>query len=280
MRGVRLALWVSVMGMALAVGASASFADTVELNDGTVHKGKVVADSKDVVGFKTEAGKLLMIKKADIKELKKGPVTITEPREKKEEVTPEEPKGKEGPQPSPEKKPEKPAKITVDVLKARKVPFDFVETPLKDVLEHLTKVSAIPISLDEKLPAEDRRVTLKATEQDLATSLRWICKLVALQYLVTPDRVIVTSAERAIQFQEKVRRVYNVAKLVSNMNPDVLVPNIQGSVPGPWGKEYGTSMTLRGNTLVVVHTEEVQEKVKDAITMFTNTIERQKGKGR
>ncbi len=152
MRGMRLVLWVPVMGMALTLGGSAALADTVELNDGIVHRGKVVADSPGVVGFKTEAGKFLMIKKADIKELQKDPVAPAVPKEKEKEAAAQNSVEKEEPKPQTDWRKEYEKKLE------RKEMCDFVDTPLRDFARWFGGVAEVSVVVDPL--CIDRKVTV------------------------------------------------------------------------------------------------------------------------
>ena len=75
-RRLNVVLLVACVGW---MAALAVHGDRVVLNDGTTYSGKKTADTPDIIGFKTDKGKFIVIKKADIKEYVKGEIAAPPP---------------------------------------------------------------------------------------------------------------------------------------------------------------------------------------------------------
>ncbi|NQT88609.1 hypothetical protein HQ560_17720 [bacterium] len=104
----------------------------------------------------------------------------------------------------------------------RKVSFDFVETPLQDVLSFLSHLTDTTIVLDAE-PLADLRpiVTLRVNEMRFEAALSWICKLNGLKYGLRDEAIFISSPDR---FGGKtVLRMYDVSDLTLD------IPNFAGN---------------------------------------------------
>jgi len=77
----------------------------------------------------------------------------------------------------------------------KKVSFDFVETPLNEVLAFLRSVGSLNLVVDPAVAKKNPAVTLKVADMELANCLRWICKLVDVEYAVANGTVGVGGAD-------------------------------------------------------------------------------------
>ena len=95
----------------------------------------------------------------------------------------------------------------------QKVSFDFVDTPLEDVVQFLRHLTDMTIVLDPKaLEGKDKNtVTLKVTEMELDKALEWILKLVDLKYTLKDNAVFIT--EPANAQGDAIRQLYDVTDL-------------------------------------------------------------------
>jgi len=85
-------------------------------------------------------------------------------------------------------------------LKAKldqKVSFDFVETPLADVVTFLTTITNATIILDNKSleNLQHNEVTLRVNDMKLSTALEWILKLVNLEYALKEGAIYIGTAD-------------------------------------------------------------------------------------
>jgi hypothetical protein len=102
----------------------------------------------------------------------------------------------------------------------KKVTFDFVETPLQDVVNFLSSLVDVTIVLDTPAVKDAPNVTLRVNEMRLQSALNWILKLVALKYTLKDEAVFISKAEN---IQEKpVLRMYDVTDLTID------IKNFQG----------------------------------------------------
>lgn len=165
---------------------------------------------------------------------------------------------------------------TRKALESKRVSFDFVETPLPDVLSFLTQITGVSFTLDARRVPEPWPISLRMNDVSLRSAAAWICRLAGLDYVVGDGAVIVTTPEGVYQLDEKRLRVYDVAMLVrpaiNLKNPRKKRKRESGKdladlvrrtiVPTKWGKAYGTSVGYRAGLLTVVHIERVQRQVK------------------
>jgi hypothetical protein len=104
----------------------------------------------------------------------------------------------------------------------RKVSFDFIETPLGDVLGFLSQLVDETIVLDtEAVRDEHPTVTLRVSDMRLGTALGWICKLTGLKYGLRDEAVFVSTSDRF--GDQVVLRMYDVTDLTLD------IPNFKGN---------------------------------------------------
>ncbi len=102
----------------------------------------------------------------------------------------------------------------------KKVTFDFVETPLQDVVNFLSSLVDVTIVLDTAATKDAPPVTLRVNEMRLQSALNWILKLVALKYTLKDEAIFISKAE-AIQ-ERAILRMYDVTDLT------IEIKNFQG----------------------------------------------------
>ncbi len=102
----------------------------------------------------------------------------------------------------------------------KKVTFDFVETPLQDVVNFLSSLVDVTIVLDTVAVKDAPNVTLRVNEMRLQSALNWILKLVALKFTLKDEAIFISKAE-AIQ-EKPVLRMYDVTDLTID------IKNFQG----------------------------------------------------
>ena len=83
---------------------------------------------------------------------------------------------------------------------ATPVSFDFIDTPLEDVLHFLGRLLDMVIVLDPKdLAAQDSpEVTIKVSDMTAKESINWVCKMFDLRYTQVDDVLFITSDARAL----------------------------------------------------------------------------------
>ena len=93
---------------------------------------------------------------------------------------------------------------------AKKIRFDFVETPLRDVLAFTASLTDLSIVLDgEAIRDEAPTVTLRVSDMRLDQALRWVCRLVGMAHTWRDGALFVTKAqwlEGARRHDELLRR--------------------------------------------------------------------------
>jgi len=102
----------------------------------------------------------------------------------------------------------------------KKVTFDFVETPLPDVVNFLSSLVDVTIVLDTPAVKDAPNVTLRVNEMRLQSALNWILKLVALKYTLKDEAIFISKAEAIME--RPVLRMYDVTDLTID------IKNFQG----------------------------------------------------
>lgn len=103
----------------------------------------------------------------------------------------------------------------------KKIAFDFVETPLADVVTFISSLVDVTIVLDhEALKDENKTVTLKVSDMRLEAALNWVLRLVGLKYTLKDEAIFVSKPERI--YDKPVMRMYDVTDLTID------IKNFQG----------------------------------------------------
>jgi|GEM_PF-4284964 len=156
------------------------------------------------------------------------------------------------------------------------ISFGFVKTPLPEAVALVREKTGANIMLDKEGLPEDGEITLEVKDIKLLRALDWISAQAGLMYVTRGDgSVLLATAERMLQLEERVTRLYDVGDLLDPpkderqshiITPESLVAFIKLDVaPTTWREEYGTSITCRNQKLTVVHIEKVQEQVRRSL---------------
>ena len=131
----------------------------------------------------------------------------------------------------------------VEGLKAtleRKISFDFVETPLRDVVSFLQQITNATIILDENVVDQlaNPEITLKVADMKLNIALDWIVEAVDLEYALR-DEAIFISNEQAVGGDAKLK-LYDVTDVTLEIkdfpgNLQMLRDRVGTSVGGSGG---------------------------------------------
>ena len=90
------------------------------------------------------------------------------------------------------------------------VSFDFVETPLQDVLSFLGSLADVTIVLDtEAVKDTNPTVTLRVNQMQLERALQWVCKLTGLRYGLRDEAVFISNRFH----QQPELRMYDVSDI-------------------------------------------------------------------
>ena len=102
--------------------------------------------------------------------------------------------GEEGPRPEPrEGREQDPEQKIKDILRTKKVTFDFVETPLADVMNFMQALLGVNMVVDPGLNKQ-ATVTLRANEMPVGQALQWIARLAGAKVDVRDGAVVVEPA--------------------------------------------------------------------------------------
>ena len=103
----------------------------------------------------------------------------------------------------------------------KKITFDFVETPLQDVIAFISQLADVTIVLDtEAVKDEPHSVTLRVNDMRLQSALNWVLKLVGLKYTLKDEAIFISKSERI--HDRPVLRMYDVTDLTID------IKNFQG----------------------------------------------------
>ena len=97
-------------------------------------------------------------------------------------------------------------------LATEKISFDFVETPLADVLGFISSLTDVTIVLDQdSVRADPPSVTLRVNDMTLERAMNWICKLAGLKYALKNEAIFVARPDKL--GDEVALRMYDVSDL-------------------------------------------------------------------
>jgi len=166
---------------------------TVTGREGGTESGILFSIGKDHITLR-DGAKLRSIPIAQIKTIQQGGRTIT--------LAAESAPAKDAPH-EPKQAPEKAGppvaweKLIEEKLN-KKISFDFVETPLQDVVAFVSSLSDITIVLDpQAVKGKAPAVTLRVQDMRLGSALQWVCKLAGLTCVPLDGALFVTTAARA-----------------------------------------------------------------------------------
>jgi hypothetical protein len=147
------------------------------------------------------------------------------------------------------------------------VPMEFIETPLRDVVDYLKDAAAIPIEIDAKALEEaglttDTPMTRNLKGVTLRSGLRVMLRDLDLAYLVDGDVLVITTAKAAAL--RPITRVYPVANLLpaDAENADELVKLVRAAMQRPAPEAMPPTVAAYGPLLIVRDTEEGQTEVE------------------
>ncbi|MFO7900940.1 MAG: hypothetical protein R6V58_18025 [Planctomycetota bacterium] len=99
------------------------------------------------------------------------------------------------------------------------VSFDFIATPLQDVIAFLRGLQDVNIVLDEKaVEGRDLDVTLQLDKVRFKDALDWILRLVNLEYTLDNGAVYISTEDRIQKIRKTVTRYYDVSDLTIKIN--------------------------------------------------------------
>lgn len=116
---------------------------------------------------------------------------------------------------------------------ARKVTFDFVETPLPDVVSFLGTLTDASMVLDtDAVRGQVPTVSLRVQNMRLDAALNWVCKLTGLRYTLRDEAIFLAKAERIPEMA--VLRMYDVTDLTMDLTNFKGRPRALATAEG-WG---------------------------------------------
>ena len=158
--------------------------------------------------------------------------------------------------------------------------FDFIATPLPDVLAYISHWTGVPLVLDDEhvQDAHELEVTLRLENVHADDALKWALRLVALDYVVREHDVLVTTRDEAWwDGRAPVERAYSVEKLIDPKSKASDFANFIKSVitVDTWGKK-GTGIKAKDGTLIVVHIPKVHAQIRELLASFEEARNRKK----
>jgi tetratricopeptide (TPR) repeat protein len=149
----------------------------------------------------------------------------------------------------------------------KKISFDFVETPLQDVVAFISNLADVAIVLDaDAVKDEPRNVTLRVNDMRLQSALNWVLKLVSLKYTLKDEAVFISKAEKITE--KPVLRMYDVTDLTIDIKnfqgrQQALASDSGYSATGSGGYGGGGGDTMAQDFF---GTDEDQTKEEDKLT--------------
>ncbi len=202
-------------------------------------------------------------------------------------------------------RPQDPWKLEVRKKLARHVDFDFVDTPLDEVISFLNQLAQVTIILDPKVAAKGANkapITLRVQDMEMEVALRWILKLAELEYDLRGQAVFITDKASLASASEL--EIYDIRDLTTKVEDfpgppiDKISPLGGGAAVNPFAapaaggtiaatdlkdlikdkimpNEFAdaatTSIDEQGGKLVVMQRPEVHERIRQILKGFRET---------
>ena len=122
----------------------------------------------------------------------------------------------------------------------KRISFDFVDTPLADVVAFLTNLTNTNMVLDPAaVEGDDVPVTLKVSDMKLVSALDWILRLVNLTYTFSDEAIFISTPARiqslpSVRNKQIVFRVYDLREQLKEDGREVLLDVIRNSIAADW----------------------------------------------
>ncbi len=174
--------------------------------------------------------------------------------------------------------------------------FEFMETPLQDVIDYLKNLHKIEIQLDTRALKDigigtDAPVTRNMKGVTLKEALQFVLRDLGLTYIVTKEVLLITTPEEADS--QLVTKAYPVADLVlvggdsqgegAEADFESLIDILSGTVkPTSW-EDVGGPGTIRENpislSIVISQTQEAHEDIETLLAQLRKVMKEQGIKG-
>lgn len=185
----------------------------------------------------------------------------------------------EPPAPAPAKPPRKPAEIDLAARLGERLPEIELTTTLSELVDLLSQISTIPITLDlNRLAAAgvqpDASVTLKMTDASIADILDEALRPYELKYVEVGDQLVVIDANQPSEELETAElRVGDLLK--SDGDAQRLAQLVEGFVsPASWQTAGGGgSLEVAGQTLTIEQTPAVKRQVMEFLALLRRARE-------
>ncbi len=165
------------------------------------------------------------------------------------------------------------AEVRIEVALSSSTDFEFVDVPLKDMVEFISQLHNIQVLVDREALKEegiqpDEPITLTLSQVSLKSGLRVMMEPLGLEYLIQNEVLMITTRIRADETMDT--RVYNLRAL-SGMDGQELSQIIEESIrSSPWEEidgEGGVIHTLEG-CLVVTQSQRVHEDIRSLLAQL------------
>ncbi len=107
------------------------------------------------------------------------------------------------------------------------VSFDFIATPLEDVVAYLRQMQDVNIVLDKQAVQDlgPQDITLKLNDVKFKDALDWILRLLDLKYALENEAIYISTKEKIDESEKTVTRYYSVSDLTVEIKD--FKPNLQ-----------------------------------------------------
>lgn len=173
------------------------------------------------------------------------------------------------PMPEPEPEWQKQIRRQMD----KRISFDFVDTPLSDVVAFLTNLTNTNMVLDPAaVDGNDVPVTLKVRDVKLSAALDWVLRLVNLSYVLTDEAIFISTPERLQELPSQrniqiVYRAYDLREELKEESREVLLEVIRNSIAADWEAPEAILRFIDGR-LIIRHRRIVVRMVEEMMDEF------------
>ncbi|MDA1138897.1 MAG: hypothetical protein O3B01_09970 [Planctomycetota bacterium] len=172
--------------------------------------------------------------------------------------------------PMPEPEPEWKEQIRRQMDK--RISFDFVDTPLPDVVAFLSNLTNTNMVLDPAFGDDRIPVTLKVTDMKIYSAIDWILRIVNLSYAIADEAIFISTPERLQELPSQrnmqiVYRAYDLREELKEESREVLLEVIRNSIAADWEAPEAILRFIDGR-LIIRHRRIVVRMVEEMMDEF------------
>jgi hypothetical protein len=152
----------------------------------------------------------------------------------------------------------------------QRISFDFVDTPLADVVAFLVNKTKVNIILDPAaVEGDDVPVTLKVTDMKLKAAIEWVLRLVSRSNSFRNGALFISTQDRI--GSRVVNRVFDCRDILSVEAETDFLETLQSMTPGAEWETGETMLRFIDGRIIIRNKKSVVDKLEGFVGKFIET---------